>query len=87
MKTVLFEPGIEIRYRALPLTYSCSVDDCDDVMRLQHQLRPLDSQQWAEAIQTQHLIFCGVVLLAIFHVQTQGLFILVLTSCLVSLLL
>lgn len=44
-------------------------------------------QQWAEAIQTQHLIICGVVLLAISHIQTQRLFIFVLTSCLVSLLL
>jgi hypothetical protein len=43
-------------------------------------------QQWAEAIQTQPLIICGVVLLAISRVQTQRLFIFVLTSCLFFLL-
>jgi len=44
-------------------------------------------QQWAEAIQTQLLIICGVVLLAISRVQTQRLFTFLLTPCLVFLLL
>jgi len=44
-------------------------------------------QQWAEAVQTQLLIICDVVLLAISHVQTQFLFIFVRSPCLVSVLL
>jgi hypothetical protein len=44
-------------------------------------------QQWAEAVQTQLLIICDVVLLAISRIQTQCLFIFVHSPCLVSVLL
>jgi hypothetical protein len=60
----------------LDLYHSWCCSDCGDVM-VAAPAAAAGLQQWAEAVQTQLLIICDVVLLAISHVQTQCLFIFV----------